>query len=150
MTPIGPDHSATVEILRELLHAMVPDGFCLRFQQPVTLTGSEPQPDAAIARGKSRDYRRRHPSSKDLAIVIEIADSSLPLDQGLKTSIYAADGVPEYWIVNLVDRKIEVFREPQSPAGVYSQRATFGPGQDIPLVLDGRECGHVNVAQLFD
>jgi Uma2 family endonuclease len=76
---------------------------------------SEPEPDLAVVQGIPDDYSDHHPASA--LLVIEVADSSLSLDRDRKRSLYARVGIPEYWIVNLTERCLEVYREPVSAAG---------------------------------
>jgi Uma2 family endonuclease len=71
---------------------------------------SEPEPDAAVVRGTVRDFAAEHPTSA--VLVVEVSDSTLAFDRDVKASLYAAAGIPEYWIVNLVERQLEIHREP--------------------------------------
>lgn len=87
----------------------------------------------------------------DVGLVIEVADSSLLRDQRDKTRIYARAGIPVYWIVNLVDRRIEVYSQPTGPTAVpaYQSFQTYQPGDAVPLVLDGNPAGSVPAADLL-
>ena len=78
-------------------------------QDPVTLAASEPEPDAVLVRGSRLDYLDHHPGPSDVALVAEVSDSGLSRDRVFKKSIYAAAGIAVYWVVNLVDRRIEVY-----------------------------------------
>jgi Uma2 family endonuclease len=83
----------------------------VRVQDPLALDDeSAPEPDLAVVRGRHADYRHEHPARA--ALVVEIAESSLAFDRVHKGSLYARAGIPDYWIVNLVDRVVEVYREP--------------------------------------
>lgn len=148
-TPIGPDHSATVELLRELFQKAVPHGYCLRFQQTLLLPTSAPQPDAVVARGQTRDYRQRHPDAADAALVVEVADSSLAVDRGAKAALYAAAGIPEYWIIDLAARHVVINRSPDIAQARYQQQEIVQPPRQLPLILDGAERGQVDVGELF-
>jgi Uma2 family endonuclease len=115
MPPIGPEHGSTVDQTMQSLGRRLPaKPYYLRVQNPLRLGDSEPVPDVAIVPGKPSDYRTHHPTTA--LLVIEIADTSLEYDRTEKMSLYAAAGIPEYWIVNLVERCVEVYREPASPA----------------------------------
>jgi Uma2 family endonuclease len=109
MSPIGPPHSSTIDKLTAACVARLSGRALVRVQNPfAALEVSEPEPDLAIV--PLGNYETEHPSTADL--IIEVADSSLDYDRGPKLRVYAECGVPEYWIVNLVDRCIEVYRKP--------------------------------------
>jgi Uma2 family endonuclease len=100
MPPIGPEHGSTVDQTMQSLGRRLPaKPYYLRVQNPLRLGDSEPVPDVAIVPGKPSDYRTHHPTTA--LLVIEIADTSLEYDRTEKMSLYAAAGIPEYWIVNL-------------------------------------------------
>ncbi len=113
--PHGDPHTLAVELVNEALVAAFGPEWRVRVQLPVALDEeSEPEPDVSVAAGRARD--RREPKPSRLALVVEIADSSLALDREHKGSLYARADVPDYWIVNLVDRVLEVYREPAPDA----------------------------------
>jgi Uma2 family endonuclease len=85
----------------------------------------------AVVPGSHDDYEDRHPTSA--LLVVEVASSSLPRDRLSKARIYAHAGIPEYWIVNLRERVLEVSRDPDAPRAVYRDLATFGPGDAVEL-----------------
>jgi Uma2 family endonuclease len=115
MAPVGPEHGSTVDQTMLSFGQRLPaKNYYLRIQNPLRLGDSEPFPDIAIVPGKPSDYRQHHPTTA--LLVIEIADTSLEYDRTEKMSLYASAGIPEYWIVNLVERCLEVYREPVSPA----------------------------------
>ena len=83
-------------------------------EDPIRIPGhSEPEPDVAVVRGDSRDYKDRHPEPSEIPLVVEVADSSLEFDRTTKQAIYASAKIPVYWIVNLIDRCLEVYSEPK-------------------------------------
>jgi Uma2 family endonuclease len=129
--PKGSAHAAAVDMALEALRAVLPPGWIARGQNPVALDDeSSPEPDVAVVRGSHADYRHSHPSHA--ALIIEVADSSLAYDRSDKGSLYARAGVVDYWIVNLVDRVLEVYREPggdvTAPYGWrYTAVERFGP-----------------------
>jgi Uma2 family endonuclease len=137
-------------MLRPLLKPL-PTNWDLRIQLAITLSDSQPEPDFAIVRGSAADYEIRHPGSADVGLVIEVADSSLLRDQRDKTRIYARGGIVCYWIVNLVDRRIEVYTQPSGPTAVpaYGSFQTYQPGDALPLTLDGNVIGTISVADLL-
>jgi Uma2 family endonuclease len=109
--PKGTYHVASVGIAGRALRAALPPGWVVRDQAPVALDDeSEPEPDLAVVPGDYVDYLTEHPQRP--VLVVEIADSSLHFDRRHKGSLYARGGVEDYWIVNLVDRVLEVYRDP--------------------------------------
>jgi len=132
-----PPHDTALGLLQDRLTASLPPGWMLRVQSAVTLTDGEPEPDLAIVRGERRDYAGRHPGPSECALVIEIADASLPLDRGLKLRTYARHAIPVYWIVNLNDERIEVHTQPSGPgpAPQYRQRQLFVGDDELAVVI---------------
>jgi Uma2 family endonuclease len=110
--PQGDPHTLAVELANEALRTAFGREWRVRVQLPIALDPvSEPEPDISVAPGRARDRREAKPSR--LALIVEIAESSLALDREYKGSLYAKARVPEYWIVNLVDRVLEVYRDPR-------------------------------------
>jgi Uma2 family endonuclease len=147
----NPPHDGTIDLVKAELQGHVPLGWLLRSQQAVVLSDSQPEPDFALVRGTRRSYLTRHPDAADVCLIIEIADSSLLRDQRDKTRIYARGGIPCYWIINLVDRRIEVFTQPSGPFPVpaYGSFQTYQPGDSVPLVLDGNTVASILVDELL-
>ena len=98
-------------------------------------------------RGESRQYFNHHPGAEDIGLVVEIADSSLPQDRKLKKRIYAAAGIPVYWIVNLTKQRIEVYTEPSGAD--YQQRQDYDAEAEVPVVIEGQEVGRIAVKELL-
>jgi Uma2 family endonuclease len=111
---------------------------------------SEPEPDLAVVRGASLDYEDRHPEPAEVALVVEVAESSLTSDREIMGQIYAAAGIPVYWIVNLRGRSrfVEVYTRPTRTRS-YRSRNDYRPGQDLPLKIEGNEVGRIAVADLL-
>lgn len=147
----NPPHMVACELLSDALRSLVPSGWFLKFEAPLSLSDSEPEPDLAIVRGTSRDYIKGHPSSKQVGLVVEVADASRLRDLGLKKRLYARSRIVEYWVVNLSDARVEVFREPSGPTAHpdYRQHQIFTARQRIPLTLDGKKCGTVLVSSVL-
>ena len=114
-------------------------------------TDSEPLPDVSIIRGRPEDYPDRHPAPGDVALLIEISDSTISFDRNYKLRLYAREGITPYWIANLAARRVEVYTDPTGPAEKpgYRHRQDFGPEDEVPLVLDGREVGRIAVRDLL-
>jgi Uma2 family endonuclease len=117
----------------------------------VVLSDSQPEPDFAIVRGNARSYLARHPGPADVGLLVEVADSSLLRDQRDKARIYARANITCYWIVNLVDRRVEVYTQPSGaiPIPLYRSLQSYQPGDALPLVLDGSAVGAVATADLL-
>lgn len=131
MSPIGEPHCVAIERLMELFVTNLAGRARVRVQMPVAASDdSEPEPDLVVA---SLDEALTDHPSKPL-LVVEVAETSLAKDRGIKARLYAECGVPEYWVVNLVDRVIEIYREPS--AGGYESRDVVGRGEMArPLVF---------------
>jgi Uma2 family endonuclease len=144
-------HDGTIDLLQAALPPVIPAGWLLRIQQTVVLSDSQPEPDFTVVRGSPRSYLTRHPGAADVGLIIEVADSSLLRDQRDKTRIYARGNIPCYWIVNLVDRRVEVYAQPSGPAAVpaYGSTRIHQPGDPVPLILDGVTAGTVAVTDLL-
>ncbi len=117
--PQGSRHAATVSLVADALRAVFERGWYVTVQLPIALDEeSEPEPDVAVVRGTARDYGDAHPSQP--VLVVEVADSSRTIGRQHKLSLYARAGVPDCWIVDLVDNVLEVYRHPApSPEATY-------------------------------
>jgi Uma2 family endonuclease len=128
MTPQSSLHAAGVRGSQEALRAIFSEGYDIRSQLPLALGfDSEPEPDVAVVLGSWRDYSHSHPTSAIL--IVEVADSSLLQDRKRKASLYARAEIPEYWLMNLVRRCLEVYREPKD--GVYTSRTILREGDRV-------------------
>lgn len=136
--PRNPLHDATIGIVSELLRGLIPNGWHLRIQSAITTYDSEPEPDLVIARGVARDYTSRHPTPVDIALVIEVADSSLDRDREAKARLYARAGIQDYWVVNLSDMRVEAYSNPDAASG-YLKHKHFQIGESIPIVIEKEE-----------
>jgi Uma2 family endonuclease len=149
MPPIGPTHGAVPEPLVLLLQNAFGHGFSVRNQAAISIgedsNPSDPQPDIAVVAGTWRDYLHRQPKPEDVRLAVEVADSSLGFDRKIKGVLYASAGIPEYWIVNLAMRQVEVYRDPVE-AG-YLSTVVYEVGQAIePLHAPGKT---VNIADFM-
>ncbi len=137
----NPPHSTADLLLGKHLDSLLPAGWHSRGSKPIRIPpGSMPEPDQSVVRGDAEDYADRHPEPSDVGLVVEISDSSLHVARK-QSLIYAAAGIKVYWIVNINDRRIEVYTQP-SAAG-YAERKDYLPGQSVPVVLDGTEVGSI-------
>jgi Uma2 family endonuclease len=132
MAAKGTRHTvATTKLLKELLE-LIADRGIVRCQDPITLpNNSEPEPDIAIAKLRSDDYVDSHPCPEDLILVVEVADSTIKFDREVKAPLYAAAGICEYWIVNLIDDRLEIYRQPEG--NIYTRIEIVTPPRSISL-----------------
>ena len=131
MAPQGSRHATAILLTGRALGRVFAEGYSVRTQLPLAIgKWSEPEPDVAVVRGAIQDYRDRHPDTA--ALVVEIADSTLEFDRTHKQQVYAEAGIAEYWIVNLVDRVLEVYRDPQGAA--YRDGRRFNPDEVVSLL----------------
>jgi Uma2 family endonuclease len=147
----NPPHDATLQLIQETLPRLLPKGWCLRMQSAITLSSSEPEPDGAVVRGDARTYSSHQPGPSDVGLVIDVADTTLTGDRQDKGRIYAEAGIVCYWIVNLVDRQVEVYTAPSGPAATpaYGQRQDFHAADDVTLTLDAAVVANISVADLL-
>ena len=138
--PQGSYHATAVGAADDALRAVLPPGWIVRAQMPVALDAeSAPEPDLVVVAGTRVDYRESHPAR--FALIVEVADSSLDFDRQPKGSLYARAGVEDYWIVNLIDRVVEMYRDPGPDASApygwrYRSAQTLTPPASIvPLAL---------------
>ncbi|MBI3979030.1 MAG: Uma2 family endonuclease [Chloroflexi bacterium] len=152
VVPPPTSHRAVcISLIGDALRDTVKPDCDVRLRLPLALgEHSEPEPDVAVVPGAPRDYLGTHPTSA--LLVVEIADTSLAFDRDVKGGVYARAGIPDYWVVNLVHRQLEIHREPgplpAAPGGFgYRTRTIFLPGETIsPLA---RPDARLDMADLF-
>jgi Uma2 family endonuclease len=137
MAPIGTEHHGATDWLTQALVRAIGDRGIVRVQGSIRLDDrSEPQPDFCILRPRADYYRKTVAMPPDVFFLVEIAHSSLRFDRSIKRPLYARAGVPEYWIVNLVDGEVEICRQPGKAD--YASVTVAGRGQVIePALLPG-------------
>lgn len=144
--PKGPAHSAFCKRLEKVLEHRLGDQILVRLQDPVQLDPlSEPEPDIAIVQPRDDFYIAAHPTPDEVYWLIEIADTTLKRDLGLKAGLYAAAGIKDYWVLNLATQQLHVFRDPQ-PDGY--QRQTIMQNQQTVAPLRFPDCV-ISVAECF-
>ncbi|MGO9600450.1 MAG: Uma2 family endonuclease [Isosphaeraceae bacterium] len=145
-----PRHVAACELVAVAIGAFLPSGWYIREQNPLRIPDyDEPEPDIAVVRGCRGQYVTRHPGPEDVALVVEVADTSLAKDRGEKLLAYARGDVPFYWIVNLLGDQVEVFGEPDRKTGRYAKCVVCGASETVPFLVDGAEFGRVVVADIL-
>lgn len=135
MSPINVPHVLCVNRLTMLVSAKLAGRAIVSVQNPIQLDDySLPQPDIALWQLRSNEYRNRLAGPSEVLLVIEVADSSLRQDRRAKAKLYGAAGIADYWIVNLSERRIEVYREPQADG--YRTVTRYAPGETLsPLAF---------------
>jgi Uma2 family endonuclease len=132
MAAKGTRHTVTTTRLLKTLLMLVGEQAIVRCQDPITLpNNSEPEPDIAIVRLRADEYIHSHPSPEDIILVIEVADSTIKFDRETKAPLYAAAGISEYWIVNLLDDRLEIYRQPEGD--IYTSIEIAMPPRSIDL-----------------
>jgi Uma2 family endonuclease len=149
--PQYPYHASAISAVDYTVRAILPAGWIVRTQLPVWLDDeSEPEPDLAVVPGRPIDYRHAHPARP--VLVIEVAESSVASDRIHKGSLYARAEIQDYWIVNLIDRVLEIYRDPgPDPSAPYGWRyrsviRLAPPATASPLAFPARQLA---VADLF-
>lgn len=128
--PQGGRHATAVFLVRETLEKVFGEAYYVREEKPIALDDqSEPEPDVVVVPGRPRDYRDAHPSQP--VLIVEVADTSLALDRVRKGGLYARAAVADYWVLNLIDEVLEVYREP-----VRAESARYGWKYDSASLLE--------------
>jgi Uma2 family endonuclease len=146
----NPPHDATISVVKDEVEPELPRGWIVRIQSAITLATSEPEPDVAVVKGPGRRYMKSHPLPQDIGMLIEVAETSLDEDRNCKGPLYAQANIPIYWIVNLVNRQIEVHSRPRGgrlPG--YQRRQDYRDGDRVPLVIAGRKLKLIAVRDLL-
>jgi Uma2 family endonuclease len=144
----GRPHIIAQLAVLSLLNALALHGYHTELEAPLEVKEDTlPEPDLAVIRGTSRDYPIRPPTARDVALIIEVSESSLAIDSGRKLADYASEGIPVYWIVNLPNRWIDVYSGPVG--STYRDHQVYGPDDEVPVVLDGREVGRILVREIL-
>lgn len=148
--PHNAPHDHAVGQLQLALILMFQGAMVVRTQSSVTFPTSVPEPDIAVLPGPADLYAQVRPTANDLVLVIEVSDTTLARDRGLKQRLYARSKVPLYWIINLVDGVVEVYTKPRggrTPA--YRTRTDYTAGQSVPVVIGKKTVGSIPVRELL-
>ncbi|MGP0065882.1 MAG: Uma2 family endonuclease [Isosphaeraceae bacterium] len=151
MTKKDP-HNFAIDMLGAILDQDLAPNWIARQEKSVVLGRFwRPEPDIAVARGPRDRYRARAPGPGDLAVLIEVADTSYSIDRGKKWQKYGSSRIPAYWIVNLPQRQIEVYTVPsgRGKSAGYRDVTIYGEDDEVPLVIEGRELGRIKVRDLL-
>jgi Uma2 family endonuclease len=146
----NPPHATASGYAQAILRALLPPAWHVREQKPISTADSQPEPDLAVVQGSMGRYATRHPRPVDIALVIEVADTTLEEDRVRKGRLYARARIPVYWIINLVESQVEVYTDPKagkSPA--YQRRQDYGATDRVALIIAGKEIGRIAVRELL-
>ena len=145
MAPIGSSHGGNVNRFIRLFSKIVGDKAIIAAQNPVALGGySEPELDIALLRWRADDYVQSHPHPEDVLLLIEVSDSTLRYDHDVKIPLYAKNGIPEVWLLDIPNRQLEIYREPIN--GEYQQRDCRQTGKIAPILCPDAV---IDLAELF-
>jgi Uma2 family endonuclease len=134
MTPQGSAHASAVARIVRTLTGAFGERASIRPQLPLVLDdASEPEPDVVVCRPDPRDYSDRHPGPSDVLLVVEVSDNSLAYDRGPKAAAYARSGIPVLWIVNVAERSLETFQEPEPGLASYRRRGRHDESEIVAL-----------------
>ena len=149
--PKNPQRRLTTKLTQTAFERVIPAGWYVDTQEPITTDSSEPEPDVVVVRGEPRQYSDRHPGPQDLGALVEVSGASLYRDRGTKKRVFAENRIPVYWIINLVSKQVEVYTNPTGPgpAPDYRECRVYGITDQVPLTLDGREVGSIPVSELL-
>jgi Uma2 family endonuclease len=131
--PIGRLHGAMVNRLNQRLVTQFSGQAIVSVQNPIVADESEPEPDFAVLTYRNDFYSTSKPKAEDVRLLIEVADTSLEYDREIKLPLYARSDIHDFWIVNLIESKIEVYRDPK-PDGNYGTRQDYTGGQTIGML----------------
>jgi len=113
MAPIGSFHADYIDRLARLFFKQADDGIRVRIQNPVHLSDfSEPEPDIALV--KDNNYREQHPTAEDVLLLVEVADTSLHYDRNIKLPLYARHQIPEVWVFDIKEKRLDIYQQPDS------------------------------------
>jgi hypothetical protein len=146
----NPIHDMTVDLVHDLLRDRV-TGWRVRSQSAITTADSEPEPDVVVAAGPAVQYKEQHPGPKDIALVVEVSDSSLNRDRNEKLIIYARAAIAVYWIVIRQEQVVEVYTDPTGPSVRPTYRGThhFVLDNAVPLAVGGKNLPPIPVREIF-
>jgi Uma2 family endonuclease len=144
----NPPHIFAAKLGFKLLARIVSPGWHVAKEDPVIVSEwGKPEPDLSVVRGAEKDYLVRAVTAADVALVVEVAESNLSADRSVMTKVYARAGIPVFWIINLVDRQIEVYTQPGDDG--YQARQDFASDDVVPVVIEGREVGQIAVSNII-
>ncbi|MFB2936557.1 Uma2 family endonuclease [Aerosakkonemataceae cyanobacterium BLCC-F154] len=145
MTPQRPPHAGTTQRASDYLKEQLKNQAHVRMQLPITLSTSEPEPDIAVVRIDPNGYGDRHPNANDILLLIEVAYTTLNIDRQEKAPIYAKANIADYWILDVIERCVYIFRNP-TPSGYQAEMILTADRAISPLAFPTIE---IPFSQLF-
>jgi hypothetical protein len=146
MSQNSPHRNSVSRVVRRVAKVL-PENWHMDVQGPITLSDSEPEPDITLARGSDDVYDRRHAQPPDIGVLMEVGDSTVLNDRRYKGSLYARENIAVFWLINLVDRKVEVYTDPQGDQ--YRNKTEYMESESVPLILDGVKIAEFPVSELI-
>lgn len=146
-----PARDSCLSLLRRLLDDRIPPDWHARVRCGFTTDDSEPEPDVVVARGQPLDYTLRHPGPADAALIVEVANNAAEHDREWMGEIYAAAGVPVYWLVSIADGRVEVYTDPTGPDSMpaYRRRDDLRPGHSLVTAVGGTTVDPIRIDDLL-
>ena len=153
----SPSHRIATRHMTDTVCGLLTAGWYVDTHEPLLLrelhlgAGNVPEPDVAVIRGDTEDYPDNHPTADTIALVVEVSDTTLRDDRGLKKRIYAHARIPEYWIVNLIDQQLEVYQRPTGSAlkADYEVTRTYSLTESVSVRIGNKTVGPIPVRSLF-
>jgi Uma2 family endonuclease len=144
-------HDGAVEKVLEVLRPMLPQGWIASPNCAIVTRDSQPEPDVAVVSEKLKNSETGLPRAAEVALVIEVADNSLPYDRRSKARIYARAAIPYYWVLNLLDSQLEVFNNPSGPVPMpgYQEQRVYRSDDKVNLVIGLDDLGTIRVGDLI-
>lgn len=144
--PIGSGHAGTMAYLISVITSQLSKSAIINAQNPVILGQySEPQPDLVVLKPRDDFYKNAHPTAEDVLLLLEISDTSLKFDREVKIPLYAKHNIQEFWLVNLMEKRLEVYRTPNVEKGLFQDIKILTNGPASPLSVKFT----LNIDELF-
>jgi Uma2 family endonuclease len=146
--PRKPPHRVSTRKTAKALERLVPPGWYVAVQEAIVIEwDGKPEPDVAVVLAELEYDATRDPLAAECCLVVEVADSTLEYDRTKKLALYATAGIPVYWIVNLIDRVVEVYST--TVGGAYSAAISIGERESVEVEIAGQSVGQIAVADLL-
>ncbi len=147
MTHNAP-HDGTLQVVSRRLQSLIAGKWEIRSQSALITGDSELEPDLAVVPGPEDRFGEEHPHASEVLLVIEIANTSLKIDRR-KAVIYARGGIPVYWIVNVAERQLEVFSQPDPVNSVYLRQDVLREDQRVIVIIESQDLGQLDVRKFL-
>lgn len=145
----NPPHDVALDKTHEAVRRSLPEEWRVRIQSAITTEDSEPEPDLVVVPGPPERFLQAHPGASDVALLVEVSNTTLAMDRNDKARLYARAGIPVYWIVNLVDGVVEVLSQPDREHAMFRQMSQYTAADSIPLAVAGSKATTIPVSELL-